>query len=538
MVSSLGSFVNSPVINFSVEETRRDMQGAIDDALSPQDRHYDLKIGGELVDSGDYIESINPSRSSEVIGTVSKANLEHAVLAVEEANKAKRSWSQTDPETRATVLHTVANEMTERIYDLSALISLEVGKTWREAHADVVEAIDFLTFYSMKMMEIGHTELTQEVLGEENTVEYIPKGVVGVIAPWNFPLAILAGMTSAAIVTGNTVVMKPAEESSLVAGELVEMFERAGLPDGVLNYLPGDGPEIGGFLVDSPDVNMIAFTGSREVGLNIYERISRSDPNRNYVKTSVLEMGGKNGIIIDSTADLDEAVPGVLQSSFGYQGQKCSASSRVIILDDVYDTFIQKIVEGAENLKVGEAHIPGVDVGPVINQESFDRIGRYIENSVEQGGKILLEGKLDDSTGFYVHPTIVEVDWKNVLAQEEVFGPVLAVIRAKDYDEAMDILNDTDYGLTGGLYSRTPSHVNQFKLEARVGNRYINRSITGSVVQRQPFGGFMMSGAGTKAGGDNYLQNFMYQIATAENTARSGHIPGMASFVQGLNGTH
>jgi len=527
-------FSNTPVIDFSRENDRTRMQEALDDLDSRLGFHYNLKIGSDWFDTEDQMESINPSIHSQVIGTVSKANEEHAARAVTAAKDAYNSWSQISAQERGEFLKSVADQMSERIYDLSALIILESGKTWREAYGDVNEAIDFLNFYRIEMNKLDGEKLAQDVLGEENVTSYISKGVVGVIAPWNFPLAILTGMTSAALVTGNTVVMKPAEDSSLIAGELMKMFENVGLPDGVLNYVPGDGKEVGGHLVRSPDVNMIAFTGSREVGLEIYEEISKVHPGQRFLRDAVLEMGGKNGIIIDVTGDSDLAIPGTLHSSFDYQGQKCSASSRVIVLDEIYDAFTKKLVESARGLKVGEARLPGTDVGPVINREAFDRIREYISDGIQQGGKVLLEGIVDDSNGFYIGPHIIEVDRNNVLAREEVFGPVLSVIRAKDFDDAMDILNDTDYGLTGGLYSRTPSNIEQFKREARVGNRYINRGITGSIVQRQPFGGFMMSGLGSKAGGENYLKRFMLETTTTENTSRSGYIPGIMEFVRTL----
>jgi RHH-type proline utilization regulon transcriptional repressor/proline dehydrogenase/delta 1-pyrroline-5-carboxylate dehydrogenase len=524
-------FRNAPVCDFAQAENRERMQQALARVKSQFGKlDYDLYIGGKWVTSDEQIVSTNPSKSSETIGMVSKAGKAHIDQALESAREAFETWQYTSPEERAGYLYDVAKQMQENLFDLSALVVYEAGKTWKEAHADVNEAIDFLNFYAMEMERLGKEVKTQNILGEDNTTSYIPKGTVAVIAPWNFPLAILAGMTSAAIVTGNTVLMKPASDTPLIAGKLVEMFEKAGLPSGVLNYVPCSGGEVGNYLIESPLVDKVAFTGSRDVGLKIYEKISKVQPGQQNVKTSIMEMGGKNGIILDRSADIDEAIPGILHSAFGYQGQKCSACSRLIIDEAIYDRTLEKLVESAKSLKVGPADSPDTDVGPVISKRAYDGIVAYIEKAKEQQGNVVLEGICSDEDGCYIGPTIIEVEPDNVIAREEVFGPVLAVMKVKGFDQALSLLNDTDYALTGGIYSRTPSHIEEFKRKARIGNRYINRGITGAIVERQPFGGFKMSGAGSNAGGTNYLPLFMYQVTTSEESTRKGHIPGIEDF--------
>ena len=496
--------------------------------------HYDLHIGGQWVTTDEKIVSVNPDHTSQVLGNVSKAGKGEIEQALSDAKDAFESWQYTDIEERAGYLYNVAQQMQNDVFDLSALLVYESGKTWKEAHADVNEAVDFLNFYGMEMERLGKEVKTQNILGEDNITSYVPKGTVVVIAPWNFPLAILAGMTSAAIVTGNTVLMKPASDTPLIAGKLMEMFEKSGLPLGVLNYVPCNGSEVGNYLIDSSLVDMIAFTGSREVGLGINERISQVQSGQQNVKTLVLEMGGKNGLILDHSADVDEAIPGILNSAFGYQGQKCSACSRLIVDEEIYDKTLEKLVASARALVVGDASCPDTEVGPVINHKAYGKIREYIRKAEEDGGIVRLKGECSDEMGNYIGPTIIEVDSENVIAKEEIFGPVLAVMKAKGFDDAMRLLNETDYALTGGIYSRTPSHIERFKREARVGNRYINRGITGAIVERQPFGGFKMSGAGSKAGGTNYLSLFMFGVTTSEESTRKGHIPGIEKFAEGM----
>ncbi len=530
----IGLFKNFPSADFSKQENRERMQSAIEEInKSMGDFNYGLYIDGAWDHFDDSIESRNPSKTSELLGIVSRGKEEHIKAAVESAKKAANYWRNVRPSKRAGYLFDVAEQMGEHVYGLSAMIVCESGKNWKEAHADVAEAIDFLNFYGREMIRLGKEEKTQNLLGEENTTSYIPKGVVGVIAPWNFPLAILTGMTSAALVAGNTVVMKPAKDTPLIAGELMHMFANAGLPSGVLNYVPCSGKDAGRYIVENPYVNMVAFTGSKEVGLNMNKMLSNVAPGQKYIRSSILELGGKNGIIIDATADFDEAVPAVLYSAFGYQGQKCSACSRVIILKSVYGSFLERLIEGAMSLKVGDSRHPGTDMGPIINKEAYDSIISYIMKGEDEGAKVLLGGKYSHLDGYYIGPTIMEAERGNIITKEEIFGPVLAVMKANDFNEAMEVLNETDYALTAGLFSRTNESVDIFRREAIAGNRYINRGVTGAVVERQPFGGFKMSGAGSKAGGRNYLLHFMYSITDSINTSRSGHVPGIEDWASG-----
>ena len=526
-------FINSQVIDFSRSENRERMERALTGIQKKIGNYsFGIKIGGEWINTGNYIISKNPSKISEVIGTVSKASKDHINNAITVARKSFDTWRYRTPKERAEYLFNVAKMMDKKQFELAALIVNESGKTWRESTSDVNEAIDFLNFYGEGMIKLGENRLTQNILGEENTINYIPKGVVAVISPWNFPLAILTGMTAAAIVTGNTVVMKPSSDTPIIAGELMKLFEDSGLPEGVLNFVPCSGNEVGDSLVVSSDIDMLAFTGSREVGLGLYKKISEVHTGQKNVKSMVLEMGGKNGVIIDSTADVDEAIPGVLSSAFGYQGQKCSACSRVIVCSLIYDEFIDKLLEGAKSLRVNNTRFPDTDIGPIINRNAYEKIQSYIEISKKEGGNVLLNGKQSETDGFYIDPTIIEVDRDFTIAKEEIFGPVLAVLKAKDFEEAMELLNSTDYALTGGLYSRTPIHIKNFKIQAQVGNRYINRGITGAVVERQPFGGYKMSGAGSKAGSIEYLLHFMFLITNSEETGRKGFIPELGEFVK------
>jgi RHH-type proline utilization regulon transcriptional repressor/proline dehydrogenase/delta 1-pyrroline-5-carboxylate dehydrogenase len=416
--------------------------------------------------------------------------------------------------------------MRNQRFDLAAWIVYEAGKPWAEADADVAEAIDFCMYYADQMRRLDEPRKCDH-LGEENTYFYRPRGVAVVIAPWNFPLAILTGMTVAALVTGNTVVMKPAEQSSLIAAQLMKIVHDAGLPDGVINFLPGVGEEIGPELVGSPDVDIIAFTGSKQVGLSINELASKTDDRQSSVKRIIAEMGGKNAIIIDDDADLDEAVAGTIKSAFGYAGQKCSACSRVIVLEKVYNQFVDRLIAAAGSLKVGPAEDPGVFYGPVIDKDAFDKIQDYIEIGREEA-ELKLAGTVptDGGSGWFIGPHIfVGVEPDARIAQEEIFGPVLAVIKADDLDHAIEIANGTPYGLTGGLYSRSPKNLKKARDRFLVGNLYLNREITGALVERQPFGGFRMSGIGSKAGGPDYLLQFLVPFNVTENTMRHGFAP-------------
>lgn len=520
-------FQNEPPVDFAVADNREKMQQALSRVRGSLGRSYPLVINGQPVTTDEVIRSVNPAKFNEVVGSVCVASTEHVDQAVAAARTAFRSWSATPARERAEYLRKTADRMRSRFFDLAALIVLECGKPWREATNDVCEAIDFLEYYAEQAIELEDIS-GADVPGEENRFEYIARGVVGVIAPWNFPLAILTGMASAALATGNTVVLKPAEQSSVIAAQLMEIFQEAGLPDGAANFLPGYGETAGARLVEHPDVALIVFTGSRQVGLHINARAAEvSAQGTPMVKRVIAEMGGKNSIIVDTDADLDEAVLGTVYSAFGFQGQKCSACSRVIVVDNVYDQFVNRLAESVKSLIVGMPEEPGTIVGPVIDQEARDKILSYIELG-KQEARLLVSLDVNDlaEQGYFVPPTVfVDVKPDARIAQEEIFGPVLAVIRVKDLDEAIEVANATEYGLTGGIFSRSPEVLQRVRRELMVGNIYLNRGITGALVGRQPFGGFKMSGIGSKAGGRDYLLQFVLPRTITENTMRRGFVP-------------
>jgi RHH-type proline utilization regulon transcriptional repressor/proline dehydrogenase/delta 1-pyrroline-5-carboxylate dehydrogenase len=526
-VDNLAPFRNEPVADFAVEKNRAAMTQALAAVRQQMGRSYPLVIDGNEIETASEIISRNPSDTSEAVGAVAAGDVSHVKLAVEAARRALPEWSALGANRRANYLLAAAAEMRKRRFELAAWQVFECGKGWREADGDVCEAIDFCEYYARGAIEL---ERSQEVAvpGEENRFIYTPRGVSAVIAPWNFPLAILTGMTAAAMATGNTVIMKPAEQSSAMAAKLMEIFREIELPPGVLHYLPGKGEVVGAALVEHPDVALIAFTGSRAVGLAINAKAAEvSQRGLGYVKHVICEMGGKNAIIIDEDADLDEAVLGVVKSAFGYQGQKCSACSRCIVLASVYDAFLARLVEATRSLKVGPAEDPATSVGPVIDTSSLQKIYEYIEIGRREARAVLSVniGPLAER-GCFVGPHIfAEVKPESRLAQEEIFGPVLAVIRASDLTEALKIANGTEYALTGGIYSRSPANLDRACRELMVGNLYLNRPITGALVARQPFGGFKLSGIGTKAGGPDYLLQFVIPRTITENTMRRGFAP-------------
>lgn len=502
------------------------MQSALAAVREQFGTYYPLVIGGQNVDSRDRGDSINPARKTEVVGTFALASRAHADQAVVAAKSALGTWQALGAAERARYLRQAAERMRERLFELAAWEVFECGKAWREATADIDEAIDFCEFYAAESIRL-QDEQGVDAPGEENRFDYLPRGVVAVIAPWNFPLAILTGMTAAALATGNTVVMKPAEQSSIVASQLMEIFRDIGLPGGALNYLPGLGEVAGQALVEHPDVDLIAFTGSRKVGLAINATAAEVSKGLSHVKRVIAEMGGKNAIIIDADADLDEAVAGVMKSAFGYQGQKCSACSRAIVMESVYEPFLRRLVEATRSLKLGPAEDPSTSVGPVIDEEAYNRIRRYLEIGQGEGHLALATdpGPLANE-GWYIGPHIfADVLPTARIAQEEIFGPVLAVLRAADLTEALRIANGTDYALTGGIFSRSPAALDRARREFLVGNLYLNRSITGALVHRQPFGGFKMSGIGSKAGGRDYLLQFVVPRTITEHTVRRGFAP-------------
>lgn len=519
-------FRNEPHRDFSQADQRENFQQAIDAVKEQLGGQYNPVVGGRKLETDRMIRSTSPADPSETVGKVMIGGEQDVTRALRAAWDVRDEWADTPADERAEYVFALADRMRDRRDELAAWMTFESGKNWREADADVCEAIDFCEYYAREMIELGEPQKMGNLAGEHNLYTYQPRGVAAVIAPWNFPLAILTGMTIAAAVTGNTVVMKPAEQSPVIAAKLMEMVREVGFPTGVINYLPGIGDEVGAQLVDSPYVHVLAFTGSMSVGLNIMETAAQTNPSaQEEVKKVVCEMGGKNGIIVDADADLDEAVQGVVKSAFGYQGQKCSACSRAIVHEARYEEFRERLVEATRSLIIGPAHERENFMGPVIDKSSREKIEAYI-NLAEKEGDVLLRREVDRE-GHYVGPTIVEdIQTDDRIAQEEVFGPLLALMKAESFDHALEIANDTNFALTGGVYSRSPKNIERAYREYDVGNVYINQVCTGALVHRQPFGGYKMSGVGSKAGGPDYLQQFMKPRAISENTERRGFAPG------------
>jgi RHH-type proline utilization regulon transcriptional repressor/proline dehydrogenase/delta 1-pyrroline-5-carboxylate dehydrogenase len=517
-------FYNEAPVDFAVPENRRSMQEALRLWRSRFGKTYAVVINGQELRTDRTITRLNPSNTNEVVGRVCVAGTAEADQAVQSAKDAQAAWAKTPAEERARLLERLADHMAREKFQLAALQVLEVGKGWREADGDVAEAIDFCRYYAREMRRLAQPQRVGHAPGEVSLYTYQPRGTVLVIAPWNFPLAILTGMVGAALVTGNTVLMKPAEQSSIIASELMRLLMEAGFPKGVVHFLPGYGEEVGEYLVDHKDVHMIAFTGSKPVGLHILKQAATVHPGQRHIKRVMAELGGKNAIIIDSDADLDEAVGGVLYSAFGFQGQKCSACSRVIVLEPLYDRFLERLKEAARSLFQGPAEDPRAYLGPVVDEEAYKRILTTIEEA-RTSSRLAFQGQMLTG-GYFIPPTIfADVDPRSDLAQKEIFGPVLAVIKARDMDDALRIANDTEYALTGGLYSRSPAMIERVKREFEVGNLYVNRGNTGALVERHPFGGFKMSGMGSKTGGPDYLVQFMEPRVVTENTMRRGFVP-------------
>ena len=523
-----GAFRNQPHADFSRRENREAYDAALAAVRGRAGAHYPLRIGGRDIESSRTLASVNPAAPDEVVGTVAYGGRAEAEAAVAAAQAALPAWRDAAPAERASVLFRAAELMRAETMELSALMTLEAGKTRREANGDVDEAVDFLEYYGREMLRLGTPRRMGHAPGEHNVYFYQPRGVALVIAPWNFPLAILTGMTSAALVAGNPVIVKPAGPTPVIAAQLVRLLEAAGAPPGAVNFLPSPGGEVGDFLVRHPGVDLIAFTGSMEVGLRIISQAAQH-PADDGVKKVIAEMGGKNAIIVDTDADLDVAVSEVVVSAFHYSGQKCSAASRVIVLEAAYDEFVRRLVEATRSLVVGPPEDPAPRVGPVITADARDKIEGYIEQGKREATLAAAaqppEGGWPGG-GFYVAPHVfVDVRPDAVIAQEEIFGPVVAVMKAADLDEALAIANGVRYALTGGLISRSPAAIARVRREFRVGNLYINRGITGALVERQAFGGFKMSGIGSKAGGPDYLLQFLEPRVITENTLRRGFAP-------------
>ena len=529
-------FAIHPPLDFAREENRRRMQQAVEQVAGQLGRRVPLVIAGQEISGSDELLSLNPSHKSQVVARVAAASVEHVEQAVAKAAQAWPDWAATAVEHRAELLRRLADLIDQNRFELAAWMVHESGKNWREADADVCEAIDFCRYYAQGACHLMGKPLAMDVAGEENRYHYISRGVAAVIAPWNFPLSILTGMTVASLVTGNTVVMKPAEQSPAVAYRLMQLILQAGFPPEVCHYLPGAGEVVGAALVEHPQVVTIAFTGSRAVGMEIHRRAAEvsAQGRTPEVKRVIAEMGGKNAIIVDADADLDEAVSGVIKSAFGFQGQKCSACSRVIVLEKVYEPFVRRLVEATQSLTIGPAEDPGNRVGPVIDQDAFDRIWRYIEQGRRDGRELLHVdvGPLAEE-GYYVGPTLfAELPPESPVAREEIFGPVLAVFRVPDLDQALKLANSVPYALTGGIYSRSPRNLRRAARELQAGNVYLNRPITGAIVGRQPFGGYHHSGIGSKAGGPDYLLQFVIPRTVTENTMRRGFAPHVEEAAQ------
>ena len=519
------TYKNASLVNFVYPECQEKMRTALREVRARFGQKHPLVIDGKEIWTDKLLKSVNPSAPDEIIGYVAEAGIPETERAVKAARRAFETWARTPVEERCRLLERAAVILDRRRFELSAVEVFEVGKAWAEADGDIREAMDFCLFYAHQMRLIGYPRLTQNVPGEESYQHYWPRGVALVIAPWNFPVAILCGMVTAALVTGNAVIMKPAEPSAILGSLLMEVFQEAGVPPGVLNCLHGRGSVIGAYLVDHPDVEMIAFTGSREVGLRIWESAGKTRPDQRELKRVVCEMGGKNAVIVDSDADLDETIVDTIYSAFGYQGQKCSACSRLIALEENYERVMHRLLAAAASLRVGNPEQPGITVGPVIDETAYHRIQEIIEKGKTEATLAFQATNIPDK-GYFIPPTIfTDVKPEMTLSQCEIFGPVLSVLKARDLDDAIRIANDTDYALTAGFFSRSPANIERVKAELVAGNVYVNRSCTGAVVGRHPFGGFKMSGGGTKAGGNDYLLNFLVPRVVTENIMRHGFAP-------------
>ncbi|KKI98212.1 L-glutamate gamma-semialdehyde dehydrogenase [Prochlorothrix hollandica] len=513
-------FSPAPDSNYADLRQREGVLAALQQVRSQLGKTYQPLINGEYCQTDRTLASENPCNPKEIIGSMGQISVDQAEAAMTAAKAAFPAWKATPAQDRAAIIRKAGDLMEQRREQLVAWVVLEVGKPIAEADAEVTEAIDFCHYYSAEMERLDQA-LNLDVVGETDRYHYQPRGIALVIAPWNFPIAIPTGMTVAALVSGNCTLLKPAAVSSVIMAKVTEILVEAGIPKGVFQYIPGSGSTVGAHLVKHKDVHMIAFTGSREVGCQIYAEAAVLQPGQKHLKRVVAEMGGKNALIIDESADLDQAVAGVVQSAFGYSGQKCSACSRAIVLEPVYDAFLARLVEATKSLNIGPTDNPGVQMGPVVDGSAQAKIREYIATGKTEA-QVALEMEAPEG-GYFVGPVIFsEVSPQATIAQEEIFGPVLAVIKAKSFDEALTIANGTDYALTGGIYSRTPSHLDRAKAEFEVGNLYINRGITGAIVNRQPFGGFKLSGVGSKAGGPDYLVQFMEPRVITENIQRQG----------------
>ncbi|MFB0831923.1 L-glutamate gamma-semialdehyde dehydrogenase [Brevibacillus laterosporus] len=501
-------FKNEPFVNFNLPENKQAFQAALDIVESELGREYDLIIGGERIKTEKKSRSMNPSQKDECIGVVSQADQELAEKAIQVAATTFETWKRVAPTARSRYLYKAAAILRRRKHEFSAWLVKESGKSWPEADADTAEAIDFMEYYARQMDQLGQRHSLPRIPGEDNELYYIPLGVGIVIPPWNFPLAIMVGMTTAALVTGNTVVLKPASTTPVIAAKFMEILDEAGVPAGVVNFVPGSGSEIGDYLVEHTLTRFISFTGSRDVGLRINELAAKHRPGQKWMKRLVAEMGGKDSIIVDNDADLELAAQAITASAFGFSGQKCSACSRAIIHADVYDEVLARVVEHTKALTVGNVSNPEFYTGPVVDEKAYNKILEYIEIG-KQEGKLMAGGEKGPEEGYYIMPTVfADVAPDARIMQEEIFGPFVAFCKANDFDHALKIANNTEYGLTGSVISRNRAHLERAREEFHVGNLYFNRKCTGALVGVHPFGGFNMSGTDSKAGGSDYLLLF------------------------------
>jgi 1-pyrroline-5-carboxylate dehydrogenase len=509
-------FTNEPFVDFAKAENRAAMEAALKKVGAELGREYPMWIGGKEIITTAKMMSVNPSHPKQVVGIFQSATAEMANDAVESASQAFESWKRVPAERRVECVFKAADLVRQRKFEISALICYEVGKSWIEADADTAETIDFLEFYGREMLRFAGQHEVTPMKGEKNYLTYIPLGVGAVIPPWNFPAAIATGMSAAALVTGNTVVLKPSEESPATAAKMVEILYEAGIPKNALQFITGAGEVVGEAMVKHPKTRFIAFTGSKDVGLLISEAASKRAPGQIWIKRAVLEMGGKDATIVDEEADVDAAVEGVAQAAFGYQGQKCSACSRAIVSEKVYDSFVAKLTERAKKVTVGPSEDPANYMGPVVSEMALKTVMGYIDVGKKEG-RVLVGGGRAPGDGYFVQPTVIaDVDPKARIAQEEIFGPVLAVIKARDFDHALEIANDTEFGLTGAVYSRNAAKLEKAQEAFHVGNLYLNRKCTGAMVGAHPFGGFNMSGTDSKTGGKDYLLHFLQAKSVAE----------------------
>lgn len=501
----LSPYKHEPFTDFNEKINRRAFAEALVKVEGELGKEYPLIIGGERIITEEKIFSRNPSNTEEVVGIVSKANKVIAEKAIQAADEAFQTWRKVDPEERANILIRAAAIVRRRKHEFSAYLVKEAGKPWKEADADTAEGIDFMEFYARQMIELKNGKTVKSREGEHNSYIYIPTGVTLTISPWNFAFAIMAGTTVAPIVTGNTVILKPASATPVIAAKFVEVLEQAGLPKGVVNYMPGSGAEVGDYLVDHPKTSLITFTGSRDVGTRLFERAAVVQPGQKHLKKVIVELGGKDTVVVDKEADLEKAAESIVVSAFGFSGQKCSAGSRAVIHQDVYDEVLDRVVALTKELSVKEPTSRDVFMGPVIDKTAYDKIISYIEIGKGEG-RLVTGGEGNDSKGYFIQPTIfADLNPKARIMQEEIFGPVLAVSKAKDFNHALEIANNTEYGLTGAVISNNRAHIEQAKQDFCVGNLYINRNCTGAIVGYHPFGGFKLSGTDSKAGGPDYL---------------------------------